>query len=298
MKPRTFRRENDSVQDFLNEAGKIPLLTHDEEIILGRKVQAMQRLLEECPDGPYDFDQQRVIRLGKRAKERMVTANLRLVVSVAKRYIRAVRHMELADLIQEGMFGLIRGIEKFDPERGYKASTYLYWWIRQGVNRAISQQDRIIRLPFNGIDCISKLRTWVPEFRRQHGRTPSAEECAAYCNTSIHTMRHYLAHIESAVSLDLRCGDDDSSHLLDLVVGLEDAPLDVMETQDGLERLNGWINHLSDREQEVLAMRFGMNGHSPSTLVEVGQRMKFTREAARQNERKALLKLRLIAGAT
>lgn len=289
--------KTDSVQDFLNQAGRIPLLTHDEEILLGRRVQAMQQLLQEQPDGPFTSEQQRTLRLGKRAKERMITANLRLVVSIAKRYIRVVRHLDLADLIQEGMIGLIRGVEKFDPERGYKFSTFGYWWIRQGINRAISQQDRLIRLPINGIDCIRKLRTWAPMFMRENGRLPSAEECALHCGTSVHTMRHYLNHIDATVSLDLRCTDDGDLTLKDLVAGLEDAPLDVIETQDGIEHLCEWVGHLSDRQQEVLALRFGTDGQAPMTLTEIGRRLEFTREAARQHESKALNKLRLMAGA-
>ena len=190
--PRYGRRETDGVQDFLNQAGKIPLLTHSEEILLGRSVQAMQALLAENPQGPYAKDESLVLRRGKRAKERMVTANLRLVVSIAKRYLRVAQHLGFDDLIQEGMFGLIRGVEKFDPERGYRGSTYFYWWIRQSISRAISQQDRIIRLPVNAIDCLNKLRLWMPQFFREHGRMPSPQECADHVEVTLPVMRHYL----------------------------------------------------------------------------------------------------------
>lgn len=288
---------SDSIQDFLNEAGRIPLLTSQEEIILGRKVQEMQRLLEERPNGPYDDADQRVLRLGKRAKNRMITANQLLVVSLARKYARIARHMELSDLIQEGMLGLIRGVEKYDPERGYKFSTYGYWWIRQSINRAISQQDRAIKLPVNGVDCIVKLRGWAPKFRQEHGRLPTAAECAAFCKVSVPTMEQYLWHLESATSLDCTVGNNDDASLVDLIPGKEESPMDTLATQHGLEHLDKWLYQLPDRQREVIEMRYGLNGEPPKTLGEVGAKMKFSREAARQQEERGINKLKLLARA-
>ena len=159
-----------AIDHILTAAGRAPLLTAEEEILLGRRVQALMRLLEDKPDGPYTSAEQRTLRLGKRAKERMITANIRLVVHVAKKYIHRIQTLTLADLIQEGSIGLIRGVEKFDPERGYKFSTFGYWWVRQGISRAITQNDRVIRLPIAAVEALNKLRGFVPAFVQEHGR--------------------------------------------------------------------------------------------------------------------------------
>ena len=291
-----MRREADSIQDFLNAAGKIPLLTHDEEILLGRRVRAMQSLLDNNPNGPYDHDARRILRLGKRAKDRMITGNLRLVVNVAKRYLHIARHLELSDLVQEGMFGLVRGVEKFDPERGYKFSTYAYWWIRQGIARAISQQDRAIRLPVNAIDCLNKLRVWMPQFFRENGRMPSHEECAEHVGISPPVMRHYLQHMVGTVSLDQQCrNDEDASNIIDMVASSDTSPMEALEISDGIEAVGGWLDDLTEQQAAVIACRFGLDGREARTQKGTSVELGVTRQAVQQLEHRSLRKMKLRA---
>jgi RNA polymerase sigma factor (sigma-70 family) len=288
--------ERSGVAWFLDQAGRIPLLTHEEEIILGRSIQAMMGLLRDKPDGPYDADEKRILRSGKRAKDRFVNANLRLVVNVAKKYLVAVRNLELSDLIQEGMFGLIRGVEKFDPERGYKASTYCYWWIRQGVSRAISQQDRCIRLPINAIECLNKVRNWAPVFLEEHGRAPSFEECAEHCGVTPIVMRRYLMHSTGVGSLDQTARNDEhSSELIDLVVGTEASPMDVMELDDGMEKVQTWMSRLTDKESTIITLMYGLDGEGDRVGREVSEALGCSRQAVQQAAKKAMNRMRLQA---
>ena len=292
------RRETDSLQIFLNEAGKIPLLTHDEEILLGRRVQARQRLLAGNPKGPYSADERRVLRTGERAKDRMVNANLRLVVSIAKRYLHIARHLGLDDLVQEGMFGLIRGVEKFDPERGYRFSTYAYWWIRQSIARAISQQDRVIRLPVNAIEVLNRLRTWMPEFFRQHGRLPTPEECAEREGVSAPVIRSYLQHLSGAISLDGVCrpGDEEASSLLDMIACDADGPMEALAIDDGITRVQSWMAELTEQQQQVVRLRFGLDGAQPLSQAATSQALGTTRQAVQQVEHRSIRRMRLQAG--
>jgi RNA polymerase sigma factor (sigma-70 family) len=290
----------DSIGWFLDHAGRIPLLTNEEEIILGRKVQDLQALLAEKPEGPYSKEETITLRRGKRAKERMVNANLRLVVSVAKRYLHAAQHLELADLVQEGMFGLIRGVEKFDPERGYKASTYLYWWIRQGISRALSQQDRNIRLPINAIECLNKVRNLIPAFCAEHGRPPTPQECADHCGVQLHIMQHYLKHAQRPSSLNGTIKTSNNSsvqpELMEMIRALGPEPMEVLEVDDGITNLDGWLEHLSDREREILSHRYGLDGKGGMSQTSTGKILGVSRQAVQQAEAKALNRLRLHAG--
>ncbi len=284
---------------FLNQAGRIPLLTHEEEIILGRSVQAMAQLLRDKPDGPYNADEKRILRTGKRAKDRFIKANLRLVVNVAKKYLVAVRSLELNDLIQEGMFGLIRGVEKFDPERGYKASTYFYWWIRQGISRAISQQDRCIRLPPNAIGCLNKVRDWAPSFFAEHGRAPTFEECAEYCGITPIVMRRYLMHSTGVGSLDQTARNGDNSiELIDLVVGTEASPMEAIELDDGIEKVQTWMGGLTDKETSVVSLLYGLDGEGGRVWREVGAALGCSSQNAQQIGKRAINKMRRTAHGT
>jgi RNA polymerase primary sigma factor len=286
-------REREGIAWFLDQAGRIPLLTHEEEILLGRAVQAWMPIRDiENPT----LEQKRIIRAGKRAYERMFNANLRLVVNVSKKYLAAVRHLELQDLVQEGCVGLSRAIEKFDPTRGFKFSTYSYWWIRQGVSRAISQQDRCIRLPINAIECLNKVRNWAPVFLEEHGRAPSFEECAEHCGITPIVMRRYLMHSTGVGSLDQTARNDEhSSELIDLVVGTEASPMDVMELDDGMEKVQTWMSRLTDKESTIITLMYGLDGEGDRVGREVGEALGCSRQAVQQAAKKAMNRMRLQA---
>jgi RNA polymerase sigma factor (sigma-70 family) len=285
--------ERSGVSWFLDQAGRVPLLTHEEELLHGRAVQEWIAVRDTVAPTPA---QKRTIRAGRRAYDRMFNANLKLVVNVSKKYLVAVRSLELSDLIQEGCFGLSRAIEKFDPARGYKFSTYAYWWIRQGVSRAISQQDRTIRLPINAIECLNKVRNWAPVFLEEHGRAPTFEECAAYCEITPIVMRRYLMHSTGVGSLDQTARNDDNScELIDLVVGTEASPMDVMELDDGIEKVQSWMGALSDKEVTVITLMYGLDGGGTRVGEKIGQAIGHSRQAAQQAAKRALDKMRLQA---
>ena len=195
-----------TLSDYLDTISRYPLLDKNQEIILGRRVQAW--LNDPAPSHA-------VVRSGRRAQDKMIQCNLRLVVSVCKKYIRHNNKSELLDLIQEGTLGLTRGVQKFDPERGYALSTYVYWWIRQSVNRYRQQHERMIRLPGGGTDAIAKSRVFIYEFIARHGRRPTLEECADHCKITTRRMRDYLRQQDDCCSLDVRSNRGEGSALLD-----------------------------------------------------------------------------------
>ena len=282
-----------AIDHILNHAGKIPLLTAEEEILLGRRVQALMRLLEDKPDGPYTSAEQRTLRLGKRAKERMITANIRLVIHVAKKYVHRISTLTLADLIQEGSIGLIRGVEKFDPERGYKFSTFGYWWVRQGISRAITRDDRVIRLPINAIEALNKLRGFIPAFVQEHGRQPSYAECAEHCEIAEHTMRDYIKHSHPATSLDQRANsNDDSSMLIDLIAAEAEDPL-----ADGFweirHHLKPVMASLTPEHEEVIQLRFFSQPDTVMSYKLMSEQLGLSRQAIQQREQRALRAMRL-----
>ena len=286
--------DNGAIGHILNTAGKIPLLTAEEEILLGRRVQALMRLLEEKPGGPYTSAEQRTLHLGKRAKERMVTANIRLVVHVAKKYTNRIHTLTLADLIQEGSIGLIRGVEKFDPERGYKFSTFGYWWVRQGISRAVTRDDRVIRLPINAIEALNKLRGFVPAFVQEHGRQPSYAECAEHCEIAEHTMRGYIKHSAPVTSLDQRANsnDDASSSLIDLIAAEAEDPL----TDDFWAvrpRLKPVMASLHQKQEEVIQLRFFSQPDTLTSYKLMSEKLGVSRHAVKQRQKRALLAMRL-----
>jgi RNA polymerase sigma factor (sigma-70 family) len=281
-----------SIDHILNHAGRIPLLTAEEEILLGRRVQALMRLLEDNPDGPYTPAEQRTLRLGKRAKDRMVSANIRLVIHVAKKYIHRIQTLTLADLIQEGSIGLIRGVEKFDPERGYKGSTYFYWWVRQGISRAITRDDRVIRLPISAIEALNKLRGFIPAFVQEHGRQPSYAECAEHCEIAEQTMREYIKHSAPATSLDQRVNsNDDASMLIDLIAAEAEDPL-----ADGFwevrHHLKPVMASLTPEHEEVIQLRFFSRPDTVMSYKLMSEQLGLSRQAIQQREQRALRAMR------
>ena len=290
------RRSSDPVSWYLSTIGRIPLLTPAEEIELGNQVQAMQAFTE---DGSKDFkvedlttQQRRMLRIGRRAKERMMKANLRLVVSVAKKY--QGKGLELLDLIQEGSLGLERAVEKFDPTRGYKFSTYAFWWIRQSMTRAIACQSRTIRLPVHLSERLTTIRKVSLDLAHKLGAMPNRLEIAEEMDIGLEELDSLLRQALTTSSLDAPVnGEEGRSFLGDLIADSSaEEPLDIVEQRIHHEQLGRWLSHLSEQEQNVLRLRFGLEGNERHTLAEIGRMMEVSRERVSQVELKALRKLR------
>jgi len=266
---------DDSVRAWLREIGKTPLLTLDEEITLARRI-------ERENENPY---------LAKRAKDTLTKANLRLVVSIAKRY--SGRGMSFPDLIQEGNIGLIRAVEKFDHRKGNKFSTYATWWIRQAITRAIADQGRTIRIPVHMVETINRLVKTSSQLLQENGREPTLDELARALDLPVERVSEIIRVAPEPLSLETPIGEEEDSHLADFVED-QDA-LSPAEAASHLilrEKIHDALNYLTLREREVLLMRFGLEDGCQKTLEEVGRHFRVTRERIRQIEAKALKKLR------
>ena len=285
------RRSSDPITWYLATIGREPLLTPAEEIELGNQVQTMMRLTEEGDRELSDLEK-KLLRIGKRSKQRMMKANLRLVVSVAKKY--QGKGLELLDLIQEGSLGLERAVEKFDPTRGYKFSTYAFWWIRQSMTRAIACQSRTIRLPVHLSERLTAIRKVSLDLAHKLGAMPSRQEIAEAMAMPIEELDGLLRQSLTTSSLDAPVnGDEGRSFLGDLIAdSSEEEPLDRVERGIHQEQLGRWLSHLSDQERQVLHLRFGLEGEERHTLAEIGRQLDVSRERVRQVELKALRKLR------
>ena len=287
----TRRRGSDPISWYLSTIGREPLLTAAEEIELGNQVQTMMQLLEEAKEA-YSEKERKLIRVGKRSKERMMRANLRLVVSVAKKY--QGKGLELLDLIQEGSLGLERAVEKFDPTRGYKFSTYAFWWIRQSMTRAIACQSRTIRLPVHLSERLSAIRKVSLDLAHKLGALPSRQEIAEALNMPLDELDGLLRQALTTSSLDAPVnGDEGRSFLGDLIAdSSNEEPLERVERSIHHEQLGRWMSYLSEQERQVLHLRFGLEGEERHTLAEIGRMLEVSRERVRQVELKALRKLR------
>lgn len=261
---------DDSVRLYLREIGKIPLLTAEEELALAKKV----------------------VSGDKRAKDAMAEANMRLVVSIAKRYVG--RGLDLLDLIQEGNTGLLRAVEKFDPERGFKFSTYATWWIRQAITRAIADQARTIRIPVHMVETINKLLRTQRRLTQELNREPTNDEIAAAMDMDVDKVEHIMKIKQDISSLDASVRDDEEDSVLGDFIEDEDqeTPSDSASKQLLKEQVKQILNTLTEREQKILKLRFGLEDGKSHTLEEVGQEFSVTRERIRQIEAKALAKLR------
>ncbi|MBP9489149.1 RNA polymerase sigma factor RpoD [Candidatus Saccharibacteria bacterium] len=264
---------DDSVRMYLREIGKIPLLTHEEEL----------RLAKKSVEGD------------RRAKDKMAEANMRLVVSIAKRY--SGRGLDLLDLIQEGNTGLLRAVDKFDPEKGFKFSTYATWWIRQAITRAIADQARTIRIPVHMVETINKLMRTQRRMTQELNREPTVEELAKELEMEVEKVEYVMKIKQDITSLDAgvgRDGDDGEDSTLGDFIEDEDtaSPEDSASNQLLKEQVREVLSSLSDREQKIIKMRFGLDGTKSHTLEEVGLEFAVTRERIRQIEAKALMKLR------
>ena len=259
----------DPVRMYLKEIGKVPLLTAEEEIELAKRMEAGD----------------------EKAKQKLAEANLRLVVSIAKRYVG--RGMLFLDLIQEGNLGLIKAVEKFDYEKGYKFSTYATWWIRQAITRAIADQARTIRIPVHMVETINKLIRESRQLLQELGREPLPEEIAERMGISVERVREILKISQEPVSLETPIGEEEDSHLGDFIQD-QNVPVPAEAAASNLlrDQLNEVLDTLTEREQKVLRLRFGMDDGRARTLEEVGKEFQVTRERIRQIEAKALRRLR------
>ena len=270
---------------YIDSIARYPLLDKNQEIILGRRVQ---RWLNDPEPSAA------VARSGKRAQDKMVECNLRLVVSVCKKYMRHTSRSEMLDLIQEGTIGLTRGVQKFDPERGYAFSTYAYWWIRQSITRYLNSHERLIRLPGGGTEALSKVREFVGKFQVIHGRKPSVDECAEHCNISPRRMRDYLNQSDDCMSLDIRCKNGDGASLLEMQATDEhEDMLDRIAFEYGAQFLVGQLDVLSEPERFVIEHYYGINKNEAISMAAVGRLYGVSRERVRQLHVTALMKLRL-----
>ncbi|WP_302132271.1 RNA polymerase sigma factor RpoD [Veillonella parvula] len=272
---------DDPVRMYLKEIGRVPLLSADEEIVLAKQIEA----------GAQEDATYKDIQLSKKAKKKLVDANLRLVVSIAKRYVG--RGMLFLDLIQEGNLGLIKAVDKFDYTKGYKFSTYATWWIRQAITRAIADQARTIRIPVHMVETINKLIRISRQLLQDKGREPLPEEIAEGMGITVERVREIQKIAQEPVSLETPIGEEEDSHLGDFIEDQDAiAPDDAASYILLQERIEDVFTCLTDREQQVLILRFGLKDGKPRTLEEVGQHFNVTRERIRQIEGKALTKLR------
>jgi RNA polymerase nonessential primary-like sigma factor len=298
----------DMVRTYLLEIGRIPLLTREQEVIYGKQVQQMMLLSDQKAalakrlghePSFEEWAQQAELSLadlrsalakGRRAKHKMIEANLRLVVSVAKKYQQ--RGVEFLDLIQEGTLGMERGIEKFDPMQGYKLSTYIYWWIRQGITRAIAQKGRTIRLPIHIYEKLTKIRKTQRQLAQQLNRSATPLEIAQALELEIPEVREFLLLARHPISLDLRVGENQDTEFADMLPDDSLSPEDYTTGEALRQDIQQLLAELTPRQQEVVTLRFGLDNAPMQSLQEIGERLGLSRERVRQIEMKALAQLR------
>ena len=298
----------DSIRIYLQEIGRIRLLRAEEEIELARKIAdllQLERIREELSESlerePEDHEWatevkmdlrsfRRRLYMGRRAKDKMVQSNLRLVVSIAKKYMN--RGLSFQDLIQEGSLGLIRAAEKFDHEKGYKFSTYATWWIRQAITRAIADQSRTIRLPVHLYETISRIKKTTKILSQETGRKPTEEEIATHMEMTIEKLRFIAKSAQLPISLETPIGKEENSRLGDFIEADGETPDDQVSKNLLREDLENVLDTLCPRERDVLRLRYGLDDGRMKTLEEIGQIFNVTRERIRQIEAKALRKLR------
>lgn len=301
----SVKLSGDSVRSYLRDIGRIPLLEHDEEILLGRQVQRLMEIkaCEELLGNPTKEELaaslemtpkelRKLLREGEKAKDRMVTANLRLVVSVAKKYTK--RNMELLDIIQEGTIGLVRGVEKFDPGRGYKFSTYAYWWIRQGITRAIAEKSRAIRLPIHVTENLNKIKKAQRELSQLNGEIPSVFQLSDYLGLPVEEIKDLMCKARQPTSLEIKIGENRDTALIDLLEDETQLPDTLLERQFIKEDIRKLISDLPEMQAAVISMRYGIGEEilEPMSMTAIGQVLNMSRDRVRTLEQKGIRNLR------
>jgi RNA polymerase sigma factor (sigma-70 family) len=293
--------ERDLVGVYLHEISRTPLLDAAKEVELSKAIEAglyAAQLLgeDQIPAGVERAELRQLVVEGERAKDLFIRANLRLVVSIARRYVRS--GMPMLDLIQEGNTGLVRAVEKFDYERGYKFSTYATWWIRQAISRAIAQQERTVRLPVHLVEDVNRMRNVIRQLTREMGAEPQPEQVADALGVSVERVNELKRWSQDTVSLDTPVGDDGDTNLGDLVADSDEpSPEDVVLSGLERQRIESLLNHLDDRSAGIMRARYGLEDGREHSLTEVASRFSLSRERIRQLEIQALGRLRELARA-
>ncbi len=291
--------ERDLVGVYLHEISKTPLLDAAAEVDLAKAVEAglfAKHLLGEGETfgDATEKDLKRLIEDGARAKEQFIKANLRLVVSIARRYVRS--GMPMLDLIQEGNTGLVRAVEKFDYQRGFKFSTYATWWIRQAISRAIAQQERTVRLPVHLVEDVNRMRNVTRQLTRELGGDPEPDQVAKALGVTVERVNELIRWSQDTVSLDTPIGDDGDTNLGDLVADSDEpSPEDVVLAGMERQRIEMMLNHLDERSAGIVKARYGLEDGREHSLTEVAHRFHLSRERIRQLEIQALARLKELA---